>query len=205
MKYAGALGAALIVSIAVDAHAQLGRVAGTVSDGDGRPLKGATITAENRDQSPSTLTSSSDARGRFSILGMRPGIWIFTIHSPGFETAAHRREVATTRPNPSLHVQLLRGSVPAPPGPLVGIDGKEIQRRIDAAETLENAGEHSAALARYRDLLARVPALTSIYLRIGAINEQAGDSTAAIDAYNRLLELEPDNARAQSALKRLGR
>jgi hypothetical protein len=205
MNHAAAVSAVLLVLSAVDARAQIGRVAGTVTDDGGRPLKGATITAENREQSPSTFTSSSDGKGRFSVLGMRRGIWIFTIQAPGFETAAHRREVVTTRANPSLDVQLVRGPAPAPPGPLVGSDVKESQRRIDAAETSDHAGDHGAALAAYRELLTRVPALTSIYLRMGAIHERMGDKAAAITSYKRLLEVEPQNARAQVALDRLNR
>ena len=205
MKRCAAVGALLLVLSAVDARAQIGRVAGTVTDDAGRPLKGATITAENREQRASTFTSSSDSKGRFSVLGMRPGIWIFTIQAPGFETAAHRREVVTTRPNPSLDVQLVRGPAPTPRGPLVGIDMKDIQRRIDAAEASDRAGDHGAALAAYGELLTRVPALTSIYLRMGAIHERMGDTTAAIAAYKRLLEIEPQNVRAQAALDRLHR
>jgi tetratricopeptide (TPR) repeat protein len=192
-----------LVLIAAEAGAQIGRVAGTITDDAGRPVKGATITAENRDQSPSTLTSSSDGKGRYSLLGMRRGIWIFTIQAPGFQSASHRVEIVTTRQNPPLDVQLVKGSTPALLGPLAGIDMKEVQRRIEAAEALDKAGDYAGALAAYRDLLARVPALTSIHLRMGAIHERAGDTAAAVAAYKRFLELEPTNGRAQSALERL--
>ena len=205
MKRALACHAVLLLLIAAETSAQIGRVAGTVTDDTGRPLKSATITAENRDQRPLTFTSSSDGKGRFSLLGMRRGVWIFTIQAPGFEASAHRREVVTTGSNPSLDVQLVRGRAPAPPGPLVGIDTREIQCRIDAAEASERAGDHTAALAAYRDLLTRLPPLTSIYLRVGAIHERVGDNAAAIASYKRLLELEPENARAQAALNRLSR
>jgi hypothetical protein len=205
MKRAAACTVVSLVLIAVDARAQGGRIAGTVTDDAGRPLRGATVTAENNDQSPSTFTSSADAKGRFSLLGMRRGVWVFTIQSPGFETLTERREVVTTRSNAPLDVRLVRGPAPAPPGPLVGIDSREMQRRIDAAEASERAGDHGAALTAYRDLLTRVPALTSIYLRMGAIHERAGDAAAAVAAYNRLVELEPENARAHAALQRLRR
>jgi tetratricopeptide (TPR) repeat protein len=117
----------------------------------------------------------------------------------------HRLDVLTTRPNPPLDVRLVRGPAPAPPGALVGIDAKEIQRRIDSAEKADKAGDPAAALAAYRELLARVPALTSIYLRLGAIHERMGDRAAALAAYQRLLELDPENARARAAVGRLTR
>lgn len=205
MKRVVALTAVLMVAVAADARAQIGRVAGTVTDDTGRALKGATITAENREQSPSTFTSTSDGRGRFSILGMRRGTWIFTIRAPGFESATRRLDVVTTRQNAPLDVRLVRGLAPAPPGAFVGIDPKEIQRRIDAAEASDKAGDHTAALAAYRDLLTRVPSLTSIYLRMGTIHERVGDKTAALAAYKRLLEVDPKNAQAKQAANRLRR
>lgn len=194
----------LLVLIASEARAQIGRVAGTVTDEDGRPVKGATVTAENREQIPPTFTSTSDAKGRFSILGLRRGSWIFTIQAPGFEKASTRLDVMTVRPNPPLNVQLLKGLTPGPPGPLAGIDAKEIQRRIDGAASLAASGDHSGALAAYRELLNRVPALTSIYLEIGALHEQMHDMSGALAAYRRLVELEPGNAGAKAAIERLG-
>jgi tetratricopeptide (TPR) repeat protein len=184
---------------------QIGRIAGTVVDDSGRPLKGATITAENHDQRESTFTSSSDSKGRFSVLGMRPGSWTFTIQAPGFQAVVHRLDVVTTRSNPPLDVRLVRRPAPALPAALVGIETMEIQRRIDSAEAADKAGDAVAALAAYRDLLTRVPALTSIYLRMGAIHERVGDQAAALAAYKRLLELDPENARARAAVDKLNR
>jgi tetratricopeptide (TPR) repeat protein len=204
MKAAIAVPALLLALGASEARAQVGRVAGTVTDDEGRPLKGATITAENRDQAPSTFTSSSDAKGRFSLLGMRRGFWVFTIQAPGFEKAFTRLDIVTTRPNPPLDVRMARAAPAPTPGPLAGIDAREVQRRIDAAESLAAAGDHAAAIAVYRELLVRVPVLTSIYLQIGALHERLQDTAAALAAYKRLAELEPDNARARAAIQRLG-
>ena len=199
---------ATIVALAVlctrDARAQIGRVAGTVTDEDGRPLKGATITAENRDQSPSTFTSTSDGKGRFSMLGLRRGSWLFTVQAPGFEKTSARVDVQTTRPNPPLIVQMVKGIPPSPAGPLAGIDAKELQRRIDAAAALAVAGNTSGAITAYQELLAFAPALTSTYLEIGALHERTDDKAGAVAAYKRLAELEPDNAAAKAALARLG-
>ena len=188
-----------------DARAQVGRVAGTITDDEGRPIKGATVTAENREQAPSTFTSSSDAKGRFSILGMRRGVWTFTIQAPGFEPTAGQVDVVTTRPNPPLNVRLIKGVTPLPPGPLAGMDVKEIQRRIDAAESLAASGDYKRALAEYQQLLTRIPALTSVYLRIGALHERLNDPAAALAAYERLVTLDPANASARSAIERLGK
>ena len=108
------------------------------------------------------------------------------------------------RPTPPIEVRLLRGSLPAPIGPLSGKDAADIQKRIDAAEALA-ASDPDGAVAMYRELLTRVPALTSVYLRIGAIYEQKPDPKAALEAYRELEKLDPGNARAQAAIARLAR
>jgi hypothetical protein len=202
-RLAGA--AAVCALLASPASAQIGRVAGTILDETGRPVKGATITAENREHTPSTFTSTSDEKGRFSVLGLRRGAWVFTVQAAGFEPARSTVDVVTIRPNPPLTVRLVKGSAPAAASRLGGIDAREIQRRIEAADALEASGDLDGAVAAYRDLAARVPSLTSVYLRIGAILERKPDAPGARAAYERLLELEPSNTRAQAAIARLQR
>jgi tetratricopeptide (TPR) repeat protein len=205
MRGAVALSTFLLALTAVDARAQVGRVAGTIFDEAGRPLKGATVTAENREFAPSTFTSSTDAKGRFSILGLRRGNWLFTIQAPGFEQVSTQLDVVTTRPNPPLNVQLTRSAASAPPGPLAGVDARDVQRRIDAAQAMAASGDYAGAIAAYTELLKRVPSLSSIYLQIGALNERLNETAAALSAYRRLLEREPANSAARAAIDRLSR
>src|ERR671912_1888322 len=78
-----ALAAALVVS-ALPAAAQTGRVGGTVKDAQsGQPLKGATITAENPQASPSSFTATTDDKGRYSIIGLKTGTWKVTAGAAG--------------------------------------------------------------------------------------------------------------------------
>ncbi len=49
--------------------------------------------------------------------------------------------------------------------------------------------------------LARVPALTSIHLQLGALYERKPDTERALAAYRQLLVLEPGNARALAAVE----
>jgi hypothetical protein len=198
-----ALCLAILLVLAAPASAQIGRVAGTVTDESGRPIKGATVTAENPEHTPSTLTSSTDGKGRFSILGLRRGTWTFTIKAPGFETAQAEMPVVTVRPNPPLDARLVKGLAPAPPSALAGMDPKEVQRRIDLADRMAAAGDLDGAVAACRELVSRVPALTSVYLQIGRLLERKGDTAAAEAAYERLLKLEPGNESARAALEKV--
>jgi tetratricopeptide (TPR) repeat protein len=193
----------LIAFSATTALAQ-GRIAGTIKDEEGKPIKGATITAQNPDHSPSTYTASSDQRGRFGMLGLRRGAWIISIQSPGYESVRTKIDVQTIRPNPPLDIRLFKGSTPAPAGPLERLSAKELQQRIDAAEAKAQAGELDGAITSYREILVRVPALTSIYLRLGALYERKSDTAAALAAYRELAQLDPGNVKARAAILRLG-
>ena len=198
--------ALLVASFAVPAAAQglVARVAGTVRDDAGKPVPGATITATNPEQAPSTFTVTTDDKGRFGILGLRRGQWAFAIAAPGFQTARATGDVQAGRPNAPLNIRLLRDAAP-PTGPTSSLTGAEIQTRIDSAESAAASGDVSAAVSGYRDLVSKVPALTTAYLRMGALLEDKGDAPAALDAYRELARLEPGNARAAAAIARLTR
>jgi hypothetical protein len=195
----------LAVLAAAPAYAQVGRVTGTVTDDAGRPIRGATITAENREVSPSTITGSSDSRGKFSLLGLKRGNWRFTIQAPGFENAQTRLDVVTVRPNPPLAIRLMKGLTPAPPGAMARVDSSDLQKQLDDAAAKGAAGDIDGAIAIYRDVLAKVPALTSVHLQIGALLERKPDPAAALAEYQALAKLEPDNERAKAAIERLSR
>jgi Carboxypeptidase regulatory-like domain len=192
-----------LIAAAVAAQS-VARITGTVRDDTGKPVLGATITATNPDQAPSTFTATTDEKGRFGILGLRRGTWVFAIAAPGFQTTRATGLVETGRPNPPLIVKLLKGP-PPPAGPTANLTGTGIQTMIDAAESAAAAGDVTAAVSGYRALLLKVPALTTADLRIGALLEQKGDAAAALEAYRELARVEPGNAGAAAAIARLTR
>ena len=191
-----------MMAAALGAQGTLARVAGTVKDEAGKPVSGATVTASNPDEAPSTFTTATDTRGRFGMLGLRRGVWMFTVAAPGFETVRTQRRGAAGPANPPLTVKLLRGAGSLT-GPSSTLTGAELQALVDKAEQAAAGGNIDAAVAAYRDLLTRVPALTTAYLRIGTLLESRGDTAGALAAYRELARLEPDNARAAAAVARL--
>jgi tetratricopeptide (TPR) repeat protein len=184
------------------AHAQVIRVPGIVKDANGRPVRGAVITAENPDQAPARMTATTNDKGQFGFLGIRRGLWTFTVEAPGFETVRVRRPVTPGARQEPIDVRLTKSSTPVAL-PLDGIKSDDLQQRIDRAEALAARGDVDGAIAAWRDLLTKVPALTSIYLRIGALYERKPDLPRAVEAYQQLLQLEPSNEKARAAIDRL--
>jgi tetratricopeptide (TPR) repeat protein len=187
----------------LSAQATVGRISGTVRDEAGKPVSGATITATNPEQAI-TLTATSDPKGRFGMLGMRRGIWVFAAAAPGYQKTSQAGEVNLGSQNPPVNIKLVKSPSPQP-GPLASLPAADVQSQIDAAEAAVTAGDLTSAIATYRDLLSKVPALTTGYLRVGALLEQKGDPAGALETYRELVRLEPDNARATAAIARLTR
>jgi tetratricopeptide (TPR) repeat protein len=188
-----ALSALLIAGLGGSALAQ-GRVGGVVRDADGQPLKGATITAENPNVGQ-TFTATTDDRGRFTMLGLRAGQWRFVAQAPGYAPNAGEMPVRAGSPNPPITFAL-RKTGPATFGALGGIDARDLQEDLAEADALFNQQKWDDAIAAYRRIMSRAPALTVVNLQIAAAHRSKKDYDAALGAYGELLKRDPDNEKA---------
>jgi tetratricopeptide (TPR) repeat protein len=193
---AAALVAALVVA-AVPAMAQTGRIGGTIKDQNNQPLKGATVTAENPNASPSSFTATTDDRGRYSIIGLRTGSWKITASAPGFAPSSGNVPVRTIgAPMPPVDFVLAPGAT-GPAGALAGVNTKELQAELQKAMDAANAGQHDAAIAAYNAILAKTPALTMINGQIAVVQRMKKDYDGAIASYQKVLAADPNNDRAK--------
>ena len=177
-------------------RAQTGRVAGTVRDAGGLPVRGATVRADNPAAQPSAFTTTTDDKGRFSIAGLRTGLWLLTVSAPGYEPSQGKAEISTPGSRPVLEVRLFK-SYGGPPLPLSGVDTRELQGELEAAEALFNAKQYDQAIAAYQSVLAKVPSLTLVNLQIGNAYRLKKEYDRALAAYGQVLESDPTNERAR--------
>jgi tetratricopeptide (TPR) repeat protein len=207
----GVLAAVIISALATSAAAQTGRVGGTVKDESGQPIKGATITAENPNASPSSFTATTDDKGRFSIIGLKSGSWTFSAQAPGFAPESGRLNVQTIgSPNPPLTFTLKKGGAAAPAGALGGLAAKDLQAELAAADQAYNTKQWDDAVAKYQAILAKAPALSAISLQIAAVYRAKADEMRrqdpkanlapvydqAIATYEGVLKIDPSNDKA---------
>jgi tetratricopeptide (TPR) repeat protein len=187
---------ALVVS-ALPAAAQTGRIGGTVKDGNGQPIKGATVVAENPSSSPSSFTATTDDRGRFSMIGLRTGQWKITASAPGFEATVGNISVRTIgAPNPPMDITLAPGNS-GPTGALAGVNTKELQAELAKADAMVNAKDYDGAIAAYEAMLAKVPALTSLNMQIGSLYRSKKEYDKAIEVYKRVPDTDPNADRVK--------
>jgi Flp pilus assembly protein TadD len=187
----------LVVAFASGASAQTGRVGGIVKDEAGQPLKGATITADNPNASPSSFTATTDDKGRFSIIGLKTGSWTFSAQAPGFAVETGKLNVQTIgAPNPPLTFTLKKGAS-GPTSALGSTAAKDLQADLAAADLLFNSQKWDDAIAAYRAIMTKAPALSVINLQIASAYRNKKDYDGAIAAYDELLKIDPNNEKAK--------
>jgi tetratricopeptide (TPR) repeat protein len=195
----------LAVALAAAASAQTaGRITGTIKDPDGKPIKGATVRATNEAVN-ARITSTTDDKGRFAMIGVRTGRWIIVAEAPNFLPLQGSADVSSSN-LPVLALTLQRD-----PGPMPGALAKTIGEDIAAAETLRKAGKYDDAIAAYQSIQSKNARLTTVNLMLATVYRekaaQEQDAAAkqsllarAIAAYTDLLKSDDTNARARVEL-----
>jgi tetratricopeptide (TPR) repeat protein len=201
-----ALAAVIIVCLAAPALAQSARATGTVKDTSGKAMKGATIKATNKEAYPPQITSSTDDKGRWAMIGLKTGTWTFVAEAPGFGTqqAQWPVRVAGTQP---MHFVLARDL-----GPIPGALVKDIQQQLAAANALRDKGQLDQAIVAYEQIRDKNPKLTAVSLVVGGVYRKRAalesDPAArralfdrAIASYTAVLTDDAANERAKAELE----
>ena len=195
----------LTLAMAAAAAAQTaGRITGTIKDADGKPIKGATVRATN-DAVNARLTSTTDDKGRFAMIGVRTGRWVLVVEAPNFYPLQGSADVSSSN-MPYLPLTLQRD-----PGPMPGALVKTIGDDIAAAEALRKAGRYDEAIAAYQSIQSKNARLTTVSLMLGTLyREKAAQEqdpaakqallTKSVAAYTEMLRNDDTNARARLEL-----
>jgi len=196
--------AAVALAVAASAAAQAGRLTGTVKDPDGKAIKGATVRASS-EIAAARITSTTDEKGRFAMIGLRSGPWKIVVEAPNFLPLDGQAAVSAGN-SPVLALVLQRD-----PGPMPGALAKSIGDDVSGAEALRKAGRYDDAIAAYQSIQAKNARLTSVSLMLATLYrekaQQEKDSAArqallarAIAAYGDMLKSDETNVRARIEL-----
>jgi tetratricopeptide (TPR) repeat protein len=196
--------AAVTLALASSASAQTGRMTGTIKDADGKAVKGAVVRAIN-DVVAARVTSTTDDKGRFAMIGLRTGTWKIVVEAPDYLPLNGQADVSSAV-SPTLSLTLQRD-----PGPMPGALSKSIGEDVAAAETLRKAGRSDDAIAAYQAIQSKNARLTSVNLMLAGLYrekaQQEKDGAArqallgrAITAYSDLLKNDETNTRARIEL-----
>lgn len=195
-----------VLVLAGPAFAQMAKATGTVKDTNGKPLKGATVRAVNHEASPPEITSTTDDKGRWAMIGLRSGPWTFIVEAPGFNPVRTDSSVRVAG-SPPMNFVLARD-----PGPIPGTLDRNILQLVNAAHALRDQGQYEQALAAYDEILTQNPKLTSVSFVMGDVYRKqaagAADSATrqvlldhAIQAYTPLLNDTATSERARAEIE----
>jgi tetratricopeptide (TPR) repeat protein len=196
--------AAAVLSLSAPAWAQTSRISGIVRDETGATIRGAIVRAETGGGrtfgSPLTLTTASDDRGRFVFVVSRSGEWRLTFEAPGFDTMTLPLAIRLTGPAPNLDIKLERRETPEAFGALAGVDSKSLSAQLAAAAVLFDEGRHDQAIAAYREIKARAPALSLVNVQIGNSYLAKKSYAEAEAAYQEVLKTDEADSNALFAM-----
>jgi len=194
-----------VLSLTGPAAAQTGRASGIVRDQNGKPIRSAIVRADNPVAYPPKVTSTSDDKGRWAMIGLASGEWRFSIEAPGY-IATSNSVMVRSAGTPPITVTLLRD-----PGPIPGALEKNIQQQVADANALRDQGRLDQAISAYQDIRTKNQKLTNInflladaYRRKAALERDPAAKRSlfqqAIGSYDELLKADAANERARTEL-----
>lgn len=212
-----ALVAVLVSAIAAPAAGQgLARVYGLVVDEDHTPLEGVVITATNPNALPPEFQVTTDDDGRYAMLGLRSGNWMFRAvcvdacaelndwprgfipgEGPSFIRQANNEPVSFILQRVLHPLQQMLGAEA-----VAGIDLDAVDADRLAADAAYNAGRYEEAIQGYESVLQRLPQLSDLWTNIGNAYSLLKRSEEALVAYEQALANEPGSEELKLAIAR---
>jgi tetratricopeptide (TPR) repeat protein len=187
---------ASLVLLAPRAEAQSGGARGTVVDGEGQPIAGASVRIEYL-RKPQKYEVQTNDKGEYLQLGMEPGPHRITAFKEGYIPGAIDVGImvgVTDLPRIELEA--------APPPPL---DQETLNKMFAEAVQLTQAGELDEAEAAYKEILELQPGLAEVLGNLGYVYAKKEDWGNAEATYLEALEQRPEESQFMMALAQVYR
>ncbi len=183
----------LVVLLGLPAAAQdwrgKGRISGTVTDQDGKPIEGALIKIRLLDHPDEGPDLKTDAKGRWAYLGLRGGEWKITIEKPGYvsgEASVNISEVL--RGNPAnFAMRPVPKEEKAP-----GLPPEVVEALKAGNEALEQKRWTDARVA-FEKVLPVAPDNVGLLMALARSYSAEGNDAKAIEMLGKVTEKEPAN------------
>ena len=193
--FRGAMALAVLLTVsAVPALAQ-SVVRGKVVDAQGKAVADATVLFEATDANRKTQTKT-DKNGEFLQVGLSSGSYKVTASKDGVGSQTLNSNVRQG-PNNPLSFSLTTSSN------LSNADKEAavaLQTAADAAMEAMKAGRHDEAIAKFNEVIAKMPTCADCYYNIGTAYVAKQDLPNAEAAFKKMVELKPDAAEGYTGL-----
>ena len=178
------------LAVAPSAAAQTsGTVRGIVTDANGQPVEGATVTITG-EATGRKYQSRTNRRGEFIQIGLTVGPYVLVAEK---DKQASEPAKAAVRNSAPASVSLILGAAPS------AAASKE-STTFGEGVALSTAGKHAEAIEKFNAGIVANPACFECYNNIGYSYTQMKEYDKAEAAYKKAAELKPDNATAWNGL-----
>lgn len=191
------LALALLVTLVPAALAQSTMIKGKVVGGNKEPLVGVQITVEFLGGVNRKLQTKTDKRGEFIQLLTESGNYRISATDAKIGTAT-----AETRVNLGRVAEVTIVLVPTTAANDAA-KAAELKKAFDEGVQASRAGNHDAAIEKFRAALALAPTCFDCHFNIGVAHMAKKDEKAAEAAWKQALEVKADYAEAMNALSTL--
>ena len=196
--FRGVVTVAVLCAVSVAPALAQSVVRGKVVDGQGKPVPDATILFEATDANRKTQTKT-DKNGDFLQVGLASGSYKVTASKDKVGTQTLNQNVRQGPNNPMAFTLSATSGVSAADKEAAAA----IQANAGAAIEAMKAGRHDEAIAKFQEVIAKVPTCVDCYYNIGVSQMAKQQYTEAEASFKKAIELKPDSADSYTALANL--
>jgi len=196
--FRGVVAVAVLCAVSVAPALAQSVVRGKVVDAQGKPVPDATVLFEAVDANRKTQTKT-DKNGDFLQVGLSSGAYKVTASKDKVGSQTLNQNVRQGPNNPMSFTLSTSSGVSSADKEAAAA----IQASAGAAVEAMKAGRHDEAIAKFQEVIAKVPTCVDCYYNIG-VSQMAKQQPAEAEAsFKKAIELKPDNADAYTALANL--
>ena len=189
----GVVALAVVCAFAAPALAQ-SVVRGKVTDAGGKPVPDAVVEFASTDSNRKTSTKT-DKNGEFLQVGLQSGGYKVTASKQG--VGSQTKDAAVKQGPSQLNFTISASSA-------TSAADKEAAAAVNAAATAAveamKAGRHDEAIAKFNEVLAKVPNCVDCYYNLGVAYQSKQQYPDAETAFKKVIELKPDHGDAYTGL-----
>jgi tetratricopeptide (TPR) repeat protein len=195
-----AVAAVVLTAFGAIGSAQTGRLKGKVVDAGNKPVEGATVTIESQEMNRK-LTTKTDRRGEYTHF-LPPGPYKVTVTK---DALSQTQETRVSLDERELNFTLAPGSgggggASAADAKKVAAENAAIKSAFEAGATLANEGKLDEAIAKFNEVLAKLPNCAECHNNIGSIYLRKKEYDQAEAAYKKALGVNANSAEAYMGL-----
>jgi tetratricopeptide (TPR) repeat protein len=196
--FRGVVAVAMLCAVSVAPALAQSVVRGKVTDAQGMPVADATVLFEAVDANRKTQTKT-DKNGDFLQVGLSSGAYKVTASKDKVGAQTLNANVRQGPNNPMSFTLSASSGVSSADKEAAAA----IQASAGAAVEAMKAGRHDEAIAKFQEVIAKVPTCVDCYYNIGVSQMAKQQYTEAEASFKKAIELKPDNADAYTALANL--